>query len=381
MLAKDKHIEISVVHSRDRKLHRQFMQFPHKLYAGNENWVPFFNVDMRAFLTKKHPYYQNYPAQFFIATRGGETVGTLSVSYNHAYNESHDINTAHFFFYETIDDYEITKVLFAKGEKWAREQGAKHITGPFLSGLGTGSGLLIKGFEHPAMMTMMRYNPPYYEHHLVELGFKKHADLSSYSCRTHDLVIDPRIERVAEIVKEMGGFEMLTYKSSKEVVAVAYEVFDEFLNKLIGEYPENYPLAKNEIAKMIKDIKVIMRADLLCGVKYENQLVGYGLGFPDITKAIQKSKGRITPISIIRMLHCKKTTSRYTCNGLGILPEHQGLGGSAMLYLEIFKGMARLKPSYVELTQIGDTTERITSEMTPFIKEKCKIHRILTKPI
>ena len=374
-------IDILPVDAQNKRLHRRFIRFPHTLYAENNNWVPFFNIDMRSFLTRKHPYYQNYPAQFFIAQRNGTVVGTLSVSYNHNYIESHNINTAHFFFYDIVDDIDVSRALFEQGEKWARERGATHIMGPLLSGLGSGSGLLIEGFDYPAMMTMMRYNFPYYVDHLTELGFKKYADLNSYCIEgVEQMTLDPRVERLINVVKKRGRFQIREPKGKREFRRMGEELFSNFLNKLMGDYPENYPVPANEREQMIKDINLIVRPDkLIFYLTYDGQPAGFGMGFPDITRAIQKCKGKINPISIMRLLYSIKHTKRFTCNGIGILPQYQGRGGNVLLYMTTYNAILHHNPDYLEFTQIGEKTESINTEMQMFLKKKNKVHRIMVK--
>lgn len=373
-------IKISVVDSRNTRLHRQFIRFPHRVYAGNDNWVPTFDHDMRNYLKRRHPYYENYPAQFFIATRGEEVVGTLSVSYNHRYNESHDINTAHFFFYEVIDDFAVSKELFAAGERWAREKGAEHIMGPMMSGLSVGSGMLIEGFEYPATMTMMRYNLPYYPEHLGQLGFTKHADLFSYKGKVADIEPDPRVQRILEIVKKRHNFRVWNAKSARAVKRIARQMFGEHLLPLFGHHPENYPLLPNEAKRLIDDTSMLIDKDLVSFLMHDDDIVGFALSFPDITPAIQKSKGKLTPISILRLLRSIKRTDRITLNGIGILPKYQNLGGSAVFQNEYYN---RTKTHYhmkhMEYTQIAEENAHVIGEMKAIIDKKTKAHRIFIK--
>ena len=372
-------ITVLPVGIKDKRLHRHFIRFAHDLYAQNSCWVPFFNVDMRAFLTRRHPYYQNYPAQFFLAQRNNKVVGTISVSYNHNYNRSHDTNAAHFFFYDSIDDLAVSKALFAHAEKWAKDQGATALLGPMLSGQSVGSGLLIEGFEYPAMMTMMRYNFPYYRTHLEALGFKKYADLNSYRGFTK-VKIDPRIARITNIVKERGNFECNPPKSKRKIIKLMSEKFEPVLNTLLGHYPENYPVPKNEQRQMIKDMALILRIDLLRYISANGEPVGFGFVFPDITPTLQKCKGRINPINILRLMYSIRHTTRYVCNGIGILPQYQKKGGTAVLYTELYNFLTyKTDTSYMEYTQIGETSTAIVSELTSLIQKKHKVHRMLIK--
>ena len=52
-----------------------------------------------------------------------------------------------------------------------------------------------------------------------------------------------------------------------------------------------------------------------------------------------KNKGKLGPIAILRLLLEIKHTNWISFNGVGILPEYQGLGGNAILYAELEKSM------------------------------------------
>lgn len=309
-------------------------------------------------------------------------VGTLSVSYNSIYNKSHGVNTAHFFFYEVIDDINVTRALFAQAEAWAREHKAEHIMGPFMSGLGNGSGMLIEGFDYPGTMTMMRYNPPYYVTHVNTLGFTKYTDLNSYLApSSKNFKADPRVERVISIVKKRGKFELKKFKTNRKMIQAAKEMFSNLMNDLLGTYPENYPLPQNEIAQMLKDMRFIMRKDMAVYITYEGKTVGYGLAFPDITEAMQRCAGKVNPVNIARLLWNRRYTKRHVCNGIGIMKEYQRMGGSALMYAELFNLIRTWNYDYVEYTQIGETTANTMSELSTLVERKHKTHRIMIKDI
>ena len=53
------------------------------------------------------------------------------------------------------------------------------VIGPKGFGALDGYGLLVEGFEHRQMMTMMNYNYPYYPCLVENLGFRKEVDFIS----------------------------------------------------------------------------------------------------------------------------------------------------------------------------------------------------------
>ena len=374
-------INIISVGKNDRALHRKFIRFPHRLYADSSCWVPFLNVDMRSFLTRRHPYFQAYDAQFFMAIKDGEVAGTIEVSYNHSYTKMHKINTAHFFFLDFIDDQEVTAALVQRAEGWARDKGAEYLSGPLLSGGPMGSGILVEGYQYPATMTMMRYNYHYYKQHLETLGYKKMFDLYSYYIDVKKFKMHPKIDRLTELVKKRGHFKSIEYRTKRELIAVTKKVIYEFFNVVLGDHVENYPMTDSELHRIIKDLVVVARPDLVRFITYDGELAGYVVGFPDITEELQRAKGALNPLSIFRLLRAVKNTNRITLNGVGILPQYQRLGGNALLYNEISRACKVSRSDNVELTQIAEATDIMVSEMGLLVDKRIKVHRVMRRKI
>ena len=61
---------------------KNFIKFPKDLYKNEKNWVPWFDIDMKQILTKKHPFFLHSDGEFFLAERKGKTVGRICVVSN-----------------------------------------------------------------------------------------------------------------------------------------------------------------------------------------------------------------------------------------------------------------------------------------------------------
>ncbi|MFW6293910.1 MAG: hypothetical protein ACOC7V_16545, partial [Spirochaetota bacterium] len=48
-----------------------------------------------------------------------------------------------------------------------------------------------------------------------------------------------------------------------------------------------------------------------------------------------EERGRLTPLSVLRLLHQSRNTNRLILNGMGILEKYQRLGANALIYSEI----------------------------------------------
>ncbi|MEW5818008.1 MAG: hypothetical protein AB1798_21780, partial [Spirochaetota bacterium] len=187
---------------------RAFLRLPFDIYKGNNNWVPWFDNDIRIIMDKKHPYFEHSFADFFVVKRGLETVGRITLLENTRYNREHGTKTAHFYFWDLYEDKDTADRLFEIAFDWAKKRNLSSVAGPLLFGGYTGSGILVDGFRHRCAMNMMNYNHPYYKDFLEGAGFTKMLDLHSSSLEPDKFQLPDRMRKVAEIVLKRGHFKV-----------------------------------------------------------------------------------------------------------------------------------------------------------------------------
>jgi hypothetical protein len=77
-----------------------------------------------------------------------------------------------------------------------------------------------------------------------------------------------------------------------------------------------------------------------------------------------------------------KRTKTISGNGMGILPEHQGRGGNALLYYEMAKTVLGFNQfEHVEMTQVAETTRQMRADLKNLNGVEYKNHRVYRKSI
>lgn len=122
---------------------------------------------------------------------------------------------------------------------------------------------------------------------------------------------------------------------------------------------------------------------VLCSKDYvpgRESIVGFCLAYPDISAALQKTRGRLFPFGWLTVLLELRRTEWININGAGLLPEYRGSGGMAILYSEMFKSV-RENPRYkhAEVVQIGVENANMQREMENFGMDFYKVHRTYQK--
>ncbi len=334
-------LSVELIDTQNKAQVNRFIQIPFRLYANHAQWVPPILIDIHTQLNKKkHPFYEHSDGDFFIAVQDGQDVGRIAVLENRVFNQYHGTHQVQFYFFECEDSPEIAAALFERVFDWARARGLDTVVGP--KGLGPldGYGLQVDGFEHRQMMTMMNYNYAYYPRLVENVGFEKEVDFVSCYLSADNFHMPERVHHIAQRVLERGVLRVQRFRNKRELLSWAGRIGQAYNKSFIRNW-EYYPLSEREISFVVDNIITIADPRLIKIIAHEDEAVGFLFGFPDVSAAIQRSKGRLFPFGMVDMLIEMRRTKWIALNGAGILPEFQGRGGNALLYSEMEKNCGR----------------------------------------
>ena len=359
---------------------RRFVRFPYDLYRNVPQWVPPPMVDIALSLNrKKHPFYEHSDADFFIAERDGEMVGRIAVLENKRFNAYHGTKQASFYFFETIEDLDVAEALFNRAFEWAEKRGLDTLVGPKGFSPFDGYGILVEGFEHRQMMTMMNYNKPYYPMFLETLGFEKEVDFVSTYIHIPDFDLPERIRRIARRVQERGTFRVHTFQSKKELRQWAPKIGKTY-NETFVENWEYYPLTDREVKFVVDQLILVGVPQLIKIILHGDDVVGFLFGFPDVSAALQRAKGHLYPWNLADIMLELKRTNWISLNGAGVLPKFHGRGGNVLLYAEMEKTIRHAGQfEHAELTQVAETAVQMRRDLENVGAKPYKNHRVFHK--
>jgi GNAT superfamily N-acetyltransferase len=374
-------ITIEKLDTNSRKQVKRFVDIPYRLYKGHPQWVPPLRIDVEEQLNrKKHPYYERSEADFFIAVRDGKDVGRIAALENKPYNEYHGVHQAQFYLFDSEDDDEIAKVLFETLFEWARSRGLNKVVGPKGFAALDGYGLLVEGFEHRQMMSMMNYNYSYYVRLVENMDFSKVVDFVSCYLSPDKFYLPERVHRIAERVQQRGKLNVKRFATKKELTEWAPKIGKAYNQAFVNNW-EYYPLSEHDIDFVLKTILIVADPRLIKVITHKEDVVGFLFGFHDLSEALQRSRGRLLPFGIIDILLEKRRTKWISLNGVGILPEFQGIGGNALLYSEMEKTIHEYDFEHADLTQVAETAVQMRSDLVNIGGEPYKNHRVYGRDI
>lgn len=359
---------------------RKFIRFSTQLYKDNPYFCPTLEAEARFPLDReKHPFYKHSHADFFLAESEGDVIGRIAAVHNTRHNEYRNVKTAFFWAFDVVDDFQVAQALFEAVFAWARARDRETVLGP--RGL-TGSdaaGVLVDGFDQRAVMGVP-YNFPYYDDFIRRLGFEKLTDhLSGYaSARTP---LPPRLFAIAEKIETRRGYQVRDFASIDEMRAWAPRVLAVHEQAFAGTH-EFHPNTPEEEQLVVEGLLSIADPRLVKVVTKGEEVIGFGLCYPDLSDALRRSKGRMFPFGWWHILHEFKRSKWLVANGVGVLPAYQNLGGNALLYTKLWTAVQALERfEHVDVVQVNETNFKSRSDMESLGVKWVKRHRSYTRQL
>ncbi|MFZ3151565.1 MAG: hypothetical protein WA116_07770 [Anaerolineaceae bacterium] len=373
---------ITIVPVTTKALQKRFVKLPYEIYKDCTQWVPPFESDIYAMMNpKKHPFYDHSVADFFLAIRDGKDVGRIAALENKPFNTYHGAKDGEFYLFESVNDQEVADALFNTVADWARVRGLTKLVGPKGFGPLDGYGIQIEGYEHRQMMNMMNYNLPYYRDLVENYGFTKAVDFVSSYVNPRTIEVPEKIAKAVQVAEKRGTLKIKNFKNKTELKKWVPQIRKAYNNAFVQNW-EYYPLSERELDFVVSNVLILVIPELLQVILKNGEIVGFVLPFPDVSAAMQKNKGKLGPIELIRLLREIKRTNWIDFNGIGIIPEAQGCGGNALLYDILIKTVhADQRFEHSEFTQVAETAVQMRKDLANLGVRFYKNHRVYQKEL
>ncbi len=335
-----------------------FITFPWKVYQGDPNWVPPLISERKEFLDRsKNPFFEHARAEYYLARRGEEVVGTIAALTNDRYNEFQGVNVGFFGFFEVLEDPEAASALLETAVTWARNAGHESLVGPAQFSTNDEVGLLIDGFDDPPRI-LMTYNPRRYREYIEAAGFTKAMDLWAYEIEVENYLdrVPEKLVRVVEKARKRRNFVVRSIDMRRFEQEV--EAFKRIYNTSWERNWGFVPMSDAEIDHLATQLKSIIDPELVLMVEYEGEVIAASLCLPDLNQPLLRAYPRpgvpeaFTMLKLLWHWKVRREVDWLRVFALGVLPEYRGLGVDAMMYLEtarraIPKGYKRAEMSWI----------------------------------
>ncbi len=315
---------------------KDFVKFPNKLYKNSKYWVsPIINEELETMKKKKNPVFNNAEAEFFIALKNNEIVGRIAAIVNWIEIKEQKKNKVRFGWYDVIDDLEVSKRLIDTVMKFGKKRNLSYIEGPVGFSNMDKAGLLTYGFEE--LNTMITwYHNPYQKEHLEKIGMKKQAEWVEYRIQISSEKEAPeKVKKFSNLIMKRYQLRPLNFLKTKEILPYIDEMFD-LLNKTYNNLQSFVPIQKYQIEHYKERYLRYIHPDFIKSVVDKNgKLIAFAITMPSFSRALKKMNGKLFPFGFLRILMAQKFNSRASLYLIGVHPDYQNKGVTAILFNDL----------------------------------------------
>jgi hypothetical protein len=142
-------------------------------------------------------------------------------------------------------------------------------------------------------------------------------------------------------------------------------------------------LTEKEIKAIIKNYFSFINPELVCLVVDENdEVVGFGISMPSLSRAFQKAKGKLFPFGFIHILRALNNMENIDLYLTGVHPDWQKRGVHSLFFVEMNKACIRNNVKIaISNQQLESNTAAISVwdiyEKEPYIRRRCYSKKIV----
>ena len=364
---------IEVVAVDSKKALNEFVELPFSIYRDDRYWVPPLRIAVRELLDReKHPFYINAEAEFFLARQDGRVIGRIAAILDRNHNRFHQEKAGFFGFYESVNDAAVARALLERARQWVFERGAEFLRGPVNPSTNYECGMLIEGFDSDPMV-MMTYNPRYYPVLMDQLGLRKAKDLYAYLSNANTIDMK-KIDRVADKVLATNGVRVRPI-NMKEFAADVERVWNVYQ----AAWARNWgfiPMTKEEFSQMGKEMKMILKPDLVLIGEAGGRVVGFALALPDVNHALKAARGSLFPTGLLKILYYQRLIKNVRVLALGVVEEYRASGLAAGFYATLVRSARKLGFGDCEMSWILEDNVLMNRSLEVMGARRYKTYRI-----
>lgn len=355
---------IEIVPVTNHKQEMIFVRFANKMYKDCPYYTPCLEFDdINAFIKDKNPALDHCEFVRFLAYREGRPVGRICGMINHIANEKWNVRKCRFGWFDFEDDFEISETLLNAVTEWGKAKGMEYLNGPVGFTDFDHEGLLLEGYDYFAPMASL-YNHPYYIAHYERLGFRKEADWVEMQIPIPSQVPE-RLHRISQYLMERNGVRVDKVRSLSELKKKYGMTYFDVLDSAYQKLYNFQPLTERQKEYYTKMYFPLLNFDFVTIiVDSKDEIVGVGLGMPDISPELKQTDGKLFPFGWFKLLR-KLRSKRFDVLDLllvAVREDYQDSGINALFFNDMIPYMNKYGIKYVETTSILETNTKNLSQ-------------------
>ena len=362
----------------NKKLVKTFVDFPDKLYAGDDNYVPYMKGDLTKTLNKLLFKDKTYDA--LLVAEGKEILGRILLTVD----KSKQLNTercGYFAMFECVNNQAACNMLLDESVKILKERGAEYISGTYFPyDEDNRRGILIDGFDR-APLIFTSYNKTYYDDLMSNYGLKKHADTLEYKFELDKVTNYDRLKRVAAYAERKFHYHIDTADWSRIDVDIddVHRVMEASTTEQIYQEAPSIDalraIVKGWRRYLNKEYLLIARSD------ETNEPLGIAIALPDYFQVFKKMRGRMDLRGLITFARERKNIKSVRAILQYVIPKYQAMGVTMSMYIKMFDTMLQNGITYLECGTMMENNPQPNEAIKAVGGQLARVYRIYYKEI
>lgn len=372
---------IEIKRVRSRKELQIFIHLPARIHTNHKNWVPpIYMDDWTFFNPKKNRAFGHCDTVLALALKEGKPVGRIMGIISHSYNHLHHENHGRFAFLETWNDQEVFNALVDFVANWAKDKGMVKLVGPLAFSDKDPQGFLIDGFDEPVSIAS-NCNFSYMVELTEKSGFHKKFDLVVYKIPIPDEMPGFYTKIAERFYQNNGHLSVVEFTSRRKIRPYIRPVF-ELVNRSFTDIYGFSPFTLDEMDDFANRFLFLINPKFVkLMINEKDEVVSFVIGMSDISRGIQKSRGRLFPFGFVHIFRAGKKSQQLNLLLGAVDPAYQGRG------LDVIMGIRLLESAKLEGKTTIDThleleyNTKVRGEMEKMGGEVYKRFRIFQKDL
>lgn len=371
--------DVTIQEVRSRKDLKTFIYLPEKIHKSNPDWMPpLFSDEWVLLDPKKNKSFSYCDYIQLLAFRGSEPVGRIMGLINRKYNQMKDELTGRFCFLECYKEEDVSHALIGAIEDWARQKGMTKIIGPYAFSDKDPQGCQISGFDTLSVIAAPN-NGSYLPFLIEKEGYSTEIDLVEYVAQIPDKLPEFYV-KIIERVSSMENIEIVEFRTKKEIKPYIIDIL-EVMNDTFSSIYGFVPLTDREKRDFARRYLAILDPAFIKAVRIGNELVGFVIAMPNISRGVLKARGRIFPFGFVHILRSiNKSTDLLMLLG-GVKEKFRGKGIDAIMGAKILESAAKSRMLTLDSHLVLASNRRMRAEYERLGAEISKTFRIYQKQL
>ena len=371
---------ITIKEVKTKKEQKQFVDFPLDLYKDNPYFVPPLYGDEMGMFKPGFIYNDCCDVVNYLAFDGERVVGRIQGIIQRASNEKNGEKRVRFNRFDAINDKAVTAALFGAVEQWAIAKGMDTACGPLGFSDLEREGLLVEGFDQLSTFEE-QYNADYYGGLIESLGYEKEVDWLEFKLYLPENE-DGTMKKMADFVMKRYNLHIGEAKNINDFIDRYGDDFFELIDKGYEHLYGTVPFTQAMKDEIIKSFKLIVDLKHVAIILDENdKAVCIGICFPSIAKAVQRSRGKLTPAALVKLLKAIKHPSVIDLGLIAVEPSYLNRGVSAIVCSAVVDMLREGGIEYAETNLNLETNAAILNQWKRFRSVNHKRRRAYVKKL